>query len=69
MAYSPSTDWDPDLLPADVPAEVALPGSEEQDLYRGSAAVFHGNGPAVPQHHLLPHEPGHAVQEGTSCLC
>lgn len=62
---STSTDWDPDPLPADIPAEAALPGSQEQDLYRGFAAVVHGHGPAGSQHHLLPHEPGHAVQEGT----
>ncbi len=62
---SPSTDWDPDLLPADVATEAALPGSEEQDLHWGSAAVLHGHGAAGPQHHLLPHELGHAVQEGT----
>lgn len=60
----PITDWDPDLLPADFAAEVALSGSEEQDLYRRSAAVFHGHGSAGPQHHLLPDEPGYAVQEG-----
>lgn len=65
LSHSPSTDRDPDLLPADVAAEVAIPGSEEQDLHRGSAAVLHGHGPAGPQHHILPYEPGHAVQEGT----
>lgn len=59
-------DRDPDLLPADVPAEAALPGSAEQDLHRGPAAVLHGHGPAVSQHHLLPHEPGHAVQKGVN---
>lgn len=57
----PSSDWDPDLLSADLPAKVALPGSEKQDLYRGSAAVLDGHGPAGSQHHLLPHESGHAV--------
>lgn len=61
---SPSADWDPDLLPADDPAEVALSGSKEQDLHRGSAAVLYGDGPAGPQHHVLAHEPGDAVQEG-----
>lgn len=66
LPHSPSTDRDPDLLPADVAAEVAIPGSEEQDLHRGSAAVFHGHSPAGPQHHILPYEPGHAVQEGTA---
>lgn len=60
-----SADRDPDLLPADVPPEVALPGSEEQDLHRGPSAVLHGHGPAGAQHHILPHESGHAVQEGT----
>lgn len=60
----PKTDWDSDLLPADFAAEVALSGSEEQDLHRRSAAVFHGHCSAGPQYHLLPDEPGDAVQEG-----
>lgn len=62
----PLTDRDPDLLPADIAAEVALSGPEEQDLHRGSAAVFHGHGSAGPQHHLVPDEPGYAVPEGTA---
>lgn len=61
FVFCPSADRDLDLLPADVPPEVALSGSEEQDLHRRSAAVLHGDGPAGQHHHVLTHEPGHAV--------
>lgn len=58
------SDWNLDILPADQQTAAPLPGSEEQDLHRGPAAVINGIGPAGPQHHQQPHEPRHAVQEG-----
>lgn len=58
------SDWNPDILPADQQTAAALPGSKEQDLHRGPAAVINGLSPAGPQHHQQPHEPCHAVQEG-----
>lgn len=51
-------------MPADEQTEAPVPGSEEQDLHRGPAAVVHGHGAASSQHHQQPHEPRHAVPKG-----
>lgn len=61
-----SPDRDLDIVPADEQTEAPLPGSEEQDLHRGPAAVVHGHGTASSQHHQQPHEPRHAVPKGPS---
>lgn len=59
-----SPDRDLDVVPADKQTEAPVPGSEEQDLHRGPAAVVHGHGAASAQHHQQPHEPCHAVPKG-----
>ncbi|TSR99399.1 DNA helicase INO80 [Bagarius yarrelli] len=56
-----STDRDLDVVPVDQQTAAPVPGSEEQDLHRGPAAVVHGHHPAGSQHHQQPDEPRHAV--------
>ncbi len=59
----------PEVLPTDQQTAAALPGSKEQDLHRGPAAVINGLSPAGPHNHQQPHEPCHAVQEGEGRVC